>query len=218
MQAIKAPLHAKSSKVLQWVCNSALVVVAAGFLLLTSGPASAAAAALDPTAFVQSAATEAIGVLTSKTTPDAERKARFKSVILKSFDAPAVGRFVLGSYWGKANPDQQGRFQNVFKEALAQIYIERFFDYDGHSLQVVGTKPGAEGATIVQTTVGTPTGGAVYSVDWVVLSDGKRLSLLDVVIDGVSTITTTKQDYASVLRSANGNLDGLSSRLEEKMR
>jgi ABC-type transporter MlaC component len=37
-----------------------------------------------------------------------------------------------------------------------------------------------------------------------------------VVIDGVSTSVTTQQDYASVLRAANGDLDVLISALKSK--
>ena len=171
----------------------------------------------DPVSFVKGVAQEAIGVLNNKGLADQARKTSFRTVILKNFDAPAVGQFVLGSYWAKATPEQQAKFQDVFKEALAQIYIERFFDYDGQSLQVIGSKAGEAGVTVVQTTVGTPTGGTVYNVDWLVLGSGDHLNLIDVVIDGVSTMSTTKQDYASVLRSTNGNLDGLTSRLAEKV-
>lgn len=180
-------------------------------------PVAAAAAPADPVTFVKVAAQDAIGILNNTQLAGEDRKSRFRAVILKHFDAPAVGQYVLGGYWAKASPDQQSRFQNVFKEALAQIYIERFFDYDGHSLQVIGSKTGDAGATVVQSTVATPTGGTTYNVDWVVLQAGGALSLIDVVIDGVSTMSTTKQDYASVLRSTNGNLDSLTNRLAEKV-
>ena len=77
-------------------------------------------------------------------------------------------------------------------------------DSSAHTVPLSGPPPG-------------PTGGTVYSVDWLVLGSGDHLNLIDVVIDGVSTMSTTKQDYASVLRSTNGNLDGLTSRLAEKV-
>ena len=184
---------------------------------LTASP-SAAGSAADPVAFVKVAAQNAISILNDTQLAAPDRKNRFRELILKNFDSAAVGQYVLGSYWAKANPDQQGRFQSVFKEALAQIYIERFFEYDGRSLQVFGSKDGQGGATVVQTTVNTAAGDITYNVDWIVLNAPVHLSLIDVIIDGVSTMSTTKQDYASVLRANNGDLDGLTTRLAEKVR
>lgn len=182
----------------------------------TCASAHVQAASDTATAFVQKSANEAIVVLQKTSVPADQRKAQFKTVLLRSFDAPSIGRFVTGSYWQAANPAQQARFQSTFEAALARIYTERFFDYDGESLQVKGTHPSAGGATVVQTVVSSPGTGKTYDVDWVVSGNAGNQKFLDVVIDGVSTSMTTKQDYTSVLRSANGNLDALSTALQRK--
>lgn len=180
------------------------------------GAAGARAATDHATIFVQKAASEAIGVLQDRSLPDDERRAKFRSVIQKSFDSPAIGRLVVGPYWNASTPDQQSRFQAVFEGALANIYTDRFFDYDGRSLQITETRANSSGTSSVRTTVATPTGDKTYDVEWIVAGPAGKEKFLDVVIDGISTSITTQQDYASVLRAANGNLDALTTALRAK--
>ncbi len=178
---------------------------------------SAAVAVQDHAAvFVKKAATEAISVLTDSSLSSPVRRGQFQSIILNHFDAAAIARFVVGPYWARATPEQQRHFEQVFQGALASIYTERFYDYDGESLQIKDTRPGETGITVVQTTIETPTGSKSYDVDWMVAGAAGGEKLIDVVIDGVSTSKTTQQDYASVLRSSNGDLDALTAALKSK--
>lgn len=180
------------------------------------GTANARAAANHATVFVRQAASEAIGILQDRSLPDDQRRAKFQSVILKAFDSPAIGRLVIGPYWTKSTPDQQGRFQAVFEGALANIYTDRFFDYEGRSLQITETLTNPNGTSTVRSTVSTPTGDKTYDVEWIVMGPPGNEKFQDVVIDGISTSITTQQDYLSVLRAANGNLDALTTALKAK--
>jgi phospholipid transport system substrate-binding protein len=186
-------------------------------IALLSLPAAAAAAQDHAAVFVQKAATEAITVLTDSALSGTARRGRFQSIILTHFDASSIARFVVGPYWSRATPDQQKRFEQVFEGALASIYTERFYDYDGESLQIKGTRPGEAGVAVVQTTIDTPTGTKSYDVQWMVAGPAGGEKLIDVVIDGVSTSKTTQQDYASVLRASNGDLDALTTALKSKV-
>jgi phospholipid transport system substrate-binding protein len=193
---------------------AALAVVSFASALVVSGDL---VAATDPAAsFVQKAATEAIAVLSNSSLPDQDKRSAFRNVILKNFDTPAIARLVVEPFWVKATSNQQTQFQAVFQGALANIYTERFFDYDGQSLQIKGTHQGPDGGTVVQTTIATPTGSKTYDVDWIVSGPPGKEKFLDVVIDGISTSITTQQDYGSVLRSSNGNLDALTAALKAK--
>jgi phospholipid transport system substrate-binding protein len=136
--------------------------------------------------------------------------------VLETFDSEGIGRHVVAPVWGNATPEQRDRFQAVFKKALINTYIERFFDYDGESLKTVGTRAANEGAVIVQSTVATPSGTDRYNLDWLVVSRDGSQKFFDVVIDGVSTTETTAQDYQSVLRNSGGDFDRLIGLLEKK--
>ena len=207
------PAGARNHLLISWRAAS----LAAAFFTAACLVSRTVEAANDHAAtFVMKSATEAIAILSSKSVPEQDRRTQFRKLILKNFDAPAIGRLVVEPYWGKASPDQQYHFQSAFESALAKIYTERFFDYDGESLQIRGDRAGTPGTTIVQTTIATPTGSKTYDVDWVVTGAAGKEKFLDVVIDGVSTSRTTQQDYGSVLRTSNGNLDALTALLQAK--
>lgn len=202
----------KTVKASRWLRGCAAAVSFGA--LLASG--AVVAATSHPALFVQNAATEAIAILSNKSLTDQDRRVQFRAAILKHFDALAIGRLVVEPYWSRSSPEQQSRFQSVFAGALANIYTDRFYDYDGQSLQIKSIQAGAPGTTTVRSTISTPTGNNVYDVDWIVTGPVGREKFLDVVIDGVSTSTTTKQDYGSFLRGANGNLDALTAALKAR--
>jgi ABC-type transporter MlaC component len=209
--------HAKLGFNRLFISKASIFVTVASFALLGFGTAigTANAAAKDHSAaFVQTKGGEAINVLSNVSLPEAARRQQFGEIILQTFDVSLVSQSVLGSYHAKATPDQLGKFQTVFKDALAQIYIGRFFDYDGRSLQVKSARLGDNGTTVVESSVANPTGSEVHTVDWVVTGTAGKERLIDVVVDGISTNATTQQDYASVLRTANGNLDVLITKLK----
>ncbi len=213
-----APIERNRVQLDRRTCSTARwpVLVSALIAGIAIFGAAAVAATNHASAFVQKSAIEAIAILSNGALPADQRRAQFRTVILRNFDVPVISRFVAEPYWTKASPDQQSRFQDIFQSALASIYTERFFDYAGESLQVKGTHVGAEGVTIVQTTIATPTGNKSYDVDWIVTGPAGAEKFLDVVIDGISTNVTTQQDYGSVLRSTNGNLDALTAALKAK--
>lgn len=186
-------------------------------LVLALGLQQRQAAARDNPAetYVTTMAVKAINVLSDRSLSAPNRHQRFEELILSSFDAPQIARYVLGSRWDDATDDQKARFLKVYERALVKTYTDKFFDYDGHSLHVIGSQPDGAGA-LVKTTVATPTGTDTYKVNWLVTQSNQKQQFFDVVIDGVSTNRTTRQDYAAVLRSNGGDLNQLIALLEAK--
>lgn len=203
---------ALSSLVRSSRCTALFVVLASA---LTLGQLQAFARGNPAETYVTSAAIKAINVLSDRSLAAPDRQQRFGQLILSSFDVPEIAKYVLGNRWDAASPEQKARFLKVYRRALVKTYTDKFFDYDGHSLQVIGSAP-AEAGSLVKTTVATPTGSDTYKVDWLITGANGKPQFLDVVIDGVSTNQTTRQDYAAVMRSNGGNLDQLIALLEAK--
>jgi phospholipid transport system substrate-binding protein len=166
--------------------------------------------------FVDTSAKQGIQILSNRAASDADRRAQFATVVLAAFDSDGIGRLVVGPAWATATPEQQARFQAVFKRALVNIYLERFFDYDGESLRTFGAAPTANDAMIVTSTVSTPSGSGKHNLEWLVVRRAGQQKILDVTIDGVSTTATTASDYQSVLRATGGNFDRLIGLLDAK--
>ncbi|TDP46401.1 ABC-type transporter MlaC component [Zavarzinia compransoris] len=182
-------------------------------MAIAAGPAAHATPGPEQAiAYVRAEAAEGIGILgDARLTPD-QRREKFRTFLMAALDVKAIGQYVCGSYWAKAGDDQRTRFYAVFEGALLRTYIDLLDDYSGQSVDVSEAK--AAGDIMVVTT--SVTGGSsqdTRSLDWEVLESGRTLKLFDIVVDGVSTTDTTREDYLAVLRQAGGDLDALIARL-----
>lgn len=194
---------------------------AAALLAFATLGLPAASGAVSPdaaTGFVQTVGVRSMGILSDKSAKADDRRQRFAEVILANFDAAGIGRFVLGAHWTKASSAQQQAFLKVFDRALVKTYTDRFFDYDGNSLKVIGTQAGSLESMLIKTTVADPLRGETYKVDWMVIGSDGGEKLFDVIVDGVSTTITIRAEYQSVLAGNGGDLDKLTAALDAKLR
>lgn len=189
---------------------------AASVVIASSVSASTEAVNAKAIAFVKKSGVDAIKVLGAGDMSAADRKVRFRTLILETFDEPAIARLVLGRYWDTATADQRTHFVDAFKEALVHVYMTKFFDYSGESLSVSDAKADAAGSIVVHSEIQNPTGTQSYDLDWHVVDTDRAPKLIDLSIDGVSTTLTQKQDYASVLQTSGGNVDDLIGKLKSQ--
>ncbi len=177
-------------------------------ILLAAPPAMAQ----DAAAFVQNLGNKTLEVINKKPAP-AERDKQFRSILHEGFDMLSISRSVLGrNHWGSASDAQKQEFVKLFEDYIVTAYGARFADYTGEGFKVTGQRQ--EGDTrVVTSQIVRPQGGAPVRVDWRV----EKGKIIDVVVEGISLITTQRQEFASVIQR-NGGLDGLLKLLREKTR
>jgi phospholipid transport system substrate-binding protein len=136
--------------------------------------------------------------------------------VLPHFDFTRMTSLAMGPNWRKATPEQQKQLIDQFRTLLVRTYSSAIASYRN---QVIEFKPlrmqpndtevtvrsevrqsGAEPITLDYAMEKTPTGWKVY----------------DVVVGGVSLVTTYRDTFATEVR--NGGVDGLIKTLTEKNR
>jgi phospholipid transport system substrate-binding protein len=166
-------------------------------------------------AFIQKLGNEAINSFANKSQPKPAALAKFKQLLNDGFDVPYIGRWVLGRYWNQASPEQQTEYQRLFEQLIVKTYAERFVEYSGETFKITGTRPEGETDTMVTTQVIRPAGPPV-AVDWRVRKRDGGYKIIDVVVEGVSMGVTQRQEFASVIQSNGGKIDGLIQALRQK--
>ncbi|HYH37331.1 MAG TPA: ABC transporter substrate-binding protein [Azospirillum sp.] len=166
-------------------------------------------------AFIQKLGTEAINSFANKSQPKPAALAKFKQLLNEGFDVPYIGRWVLGRYWNQASPQQQQEYQQLFEQLIVKTYAERFVEYSGETFKITGTRPEGESDTMVTTQIIRPAGPPV-AVDWRVRKRDAGYKIIDVVVEGVSMGVTQRQEFASVIQSNGGKIDGLIQALRQK--
>lgn len=136
--------------------------------------------------------------------------------VLPHFNFTRMTALAMGINWRKATPDQQQMLVDQFRTLLVRTYSTALTSYRN---QVIDFKPlraqpadtdvtvrsevrqsGAEAVTIDYSMEKTPSGWKVY----------------DVVVGGVSLVTTYRETFANEVR--NAGVDGLIKTLSDKNR
>lgn len=196
------------------VLTGAALLALSGWAVRT--PAFAQSADPGASAFIQKLGTEAINSFANKSQPKPAALAKFKQLLNDGFDVPYIGRWVLGRYWNQASPQQQQEYQRLFEQLIVKTYAERFVEYSGETFKITGSRPEGESDTTVTTQIIRPAGGPPVAVDWRVRKRDGGYKIIDVAVEGVSMGVTQRQEFASVIQSNGGTIDGLIQALRQK--
>lgn len=166
--------------------------------------------------FINTLGNEAINTFARKDLPRPQALARFRDLLYQGFDVPYISRWVLGKYWNQASPEQQKEYEKLFEQLIVQTYANRFIEYSGETFRIAGTKQVGESDTSVTTQIVRPNGPPI-AVDWRVRRKDNGFKIIDVAVEGVSMGVTQRQEFASVIESNGGNINGLLKALRERV-
>jgi phospholipid transport system substrate-binding protein len=191
--------------------------LAAGFTLFGAGFLPAAqASSEDPSAFVQEVSNKAITDLAVEAgASDKDRAAKLKPLLEQYFDMPGIAKYMLGSYWRKATPDEQTQFISTLTDFLALSYGKRFATYTGHEMAIGRVRDEGDGRSTVFSVVKLASGEQAR-VDWIITTSSP-LKISDVKVEGLSLSDTHRQEFASVISNNGGDVAKLIEVLKKKV-
>jgi phospholipid transport system substrate-binding protein len=189
-------------------------------LLLLSGLALSplptfAASATDAASFINELVTQGLSSVDNKQLSEQDRSKRFFDLLDRDFDMPRIARFVLGRYWNEASDADKREFQRLFEEYVVRSYAQRFSEYNGETVKIMGTREENETRTLVQSQIVRPNGAPPASVNWRVRKGDDGFKIVDVDVEGVSMVLTQREEFASVIQ--RGGVAGLNKTLQEKL-
>jgi len=126
---------------------------------------------------------------------------------------PQIARFAAGLAWRAMSDDQQTRFTAAFGKFVARVYANRFQEYSGQgkaadSFQLGRVIDAGRKGMLVQTTI-VRTGEAPVLVEWLVSDRPGRVTIADIVIEGVSMLITEREEIGSMLEARGGDVERL---------
>jgi phospholipid transport system substrate-binding protein len=178
---------------------------------------SGIAQAADPaTGFIDGVGREVLAVLKDKTSGDSAKDARLRALFERSVDVPWIGRFVLGKYWRTATEAQRARYLNGYRVFVVKSYTSKFQEYTGsETYKILSSKPDGAGRYLVTMELLRGAQPSVL-VDYKLREEAGNLRIYDIVVEGVSLLTTQRSEFASVV--SRKGLDYLIERIEARAR
>ncbi len=136
--------------------------------------------------------------------------------VLPHFNFNRMTALAMGQNWRKATPDQQGLLVEQFKTLLVRTYSTALSTYRN---QAIDFKPlraqAADTEVTVRSDVKQP-GGEPVSIDYSLEKTPGGWKVYDVIVGGVSLVTTYRDTFTSEVRASG--IDGLIKVLSEKNR
>lgn len=182
------------------IIEKALIAVACVSLLTSP---SFAAPVDDASKYIESLGNNAIETLTNKQLDKETKSQKIEQLFRENVDTAWIGKFVLGRFWRQITDDQKTRYLQGYETFLVHNYATRFTDYTSGSFKITDARAGSgSNEYIISMQIKSEeVGGEPISVDYRVRSDKNRFLVIDIIVEGVSMITTQRDEFTSILTS-----------------
>lgn len=177
--------------------------------------AAVASPVMGPREAVESAIVRVLAVMqdgevSSKAVPD--RRVEVRRIAREMFDFDEISRRALSRHWAARTPEEQTEFVGLFSDLLERAYTNRLEAYGGEKITFVGESIDGGFAT-VRSKVVTQRRNETLLDYRMHLRDG-RWQVYDVLIDGVSFVSTYRGQFDRVIQAES--YGALVDRLKKK--
>lgn len=185
------------------------------FLLITLAISNVyAAGADDSRQFVDNVGKKVLTIVNGSDT-EQQKQEQLRQAFSENVDINWMGQFVLGRGWAQASEEQRNRYLQAYKEYLLARYTTNFRDYAGSNYKITGAKPLDDGQFLVGMSIEAPRAeDQQVQAGYRVNTAGGAPKIIDIIIEGVSLITTERSEFASVLQK--DGIDKLTQQIQEK--
>ena len=169
--------------------------------LMVAG-AAMAAPVMGPRQAVESAVVRVTGLMQNGEVngkPVADRRAEVRRIARELFDFDEISRRALSRHWQVRTPDEQAEFVALFSDLLERSYLNRIEAYAGEKISFTGESMDGGFATVrskVVTQRRTET-----ALDYRMHVRDGRWRVYDVLIDGVSFVSTYRSQFDRVIQA-----------------
>lgn len=189
-----------------------LVVSVFSMVMLSSVPSQASEAGAK--AFASRLADDAITIIQNSNLSKSGKQNKLEQLFSKSVDLQWVAKFVLGKHWRAATKQQRQDYLAYYETFVIRNFTGKLTDYSNQSYDIKQTRPdGEKGEYLITFEVQSPNEPPVY-MDYRIRQNGNQYQIFDIIIEGVSLITTQRSEFNAVV-DRNG-LDYLIAALEKR--
>lgn len=179
-------------------------------LFLAAQPAFADGAS----AFVDGLATQVLGIVKESGLEKSEKTRKIEALFTDKVDMDFIAKFVVGKNWRAATPAQQSAYIAAYKPFILKNYASRLTRYSGQTYTL--KKSRNEGsANIVTMEISDSNSGQNVSVDYRLRPAAGGYKIMDIVVEGVSLLSTQRSEFASIIDQKG--IDGLTDALKTQV-
>jgi len=134
--------------------------------------------------------------------------------VLPNFDMTRMTRLAVGRPWAQATDAQKEALTKEFKTLIIRTYSSSLSQYRNQVVEVKPLKVAPTDTDVVVRTEVKQAGGPSIPLDYSMEKTDKGWKVYDVVVDGVSLVTTYRGSFGDIIQK-NG-VDGLVKALQDR--
>ena len=181
--------------------------------------AATAAPADTPRETVQQAVTKVIELIDSRgnaspsernvlgAVATVRRRAQIRTIAADLFDFEEVSRRALSTHWAARTPAERTEFIDLFTDLLERAYIGKIESYADEKIVYTSDKVDGDFAVvrarIVPTKRKSDSRTREVALEYRLLKRGPKWKVYDVVIDGVSFVSTYRSQFDRIIKASS---------------
>jgi len=136
-------------------------------------------------------------------------------IVIPHFDFMSMSKWVLGkTSWKGASEEQRERFVKEFRTLLVRTYAKALLEYSNEAIEYLSEESNPNSnLVVIKTKIHQPGTNAV-PIDYRMHVSGGEWKVVDLVVDGVSLVSTYRGSFASEIKK-NG-LEALIGKLSQR--
>ena len=168
-----------------------------------------------PTNFINKVTTEASSIL-KKNLSLSEKSDLLIELAKQSVDIKGIGLYSLGKHKKTLSESQLRDYEKLFEKYFLKSFSSRLSEYSDPKINVVSQKYINEKYTIVSSILVGDEKRPEIKIDWRVYTKNPEKPLIrDLIIEGLSLARTQREEFNSVIKSAEGDINLLLENLRK---
>ena len=169
----------------------------------------------DPLQFIKEVTGDASSILKNEISKE-KKIEKLKNLAEESVDIKGVGLYSLGKYRKLISKEKLNEYEILFKKYFLKSFSSRLSEYSDPKINVISQEIINENYTIVSSILVADEKRPEIKIDWRVYTKYKDKPMIrDLIIEGLSLARTQKEEFNSVIKSADGDINILFNNLRE---
>jgi phospholipid transport system substrate-binding protein len=162
-------------------------------------------------AYVQQVIDDVFGIINGGGS-EAQILRRFKRVFTSYADIDIIARSVLGPPYRGLNTQERRAFSDAFGSYLSNKYGRQFREFQGAEISITRARDAGNKGVLVSSQV-RKSGQSPFSLDWQVSDRSGQVKLINLIIEGLSLLTSEREEIRGQLAARGGDVGALTAYL-----
>jgi len=169
----------------------------------------------NPEIFIAEIIKEAKTILVDSNSKEYKAK-QLSEMAIKAVDIKMIANYSIGNYKKTLSEDQLKKYFSLFEGYFLKSFTSRLTDYSEPKITVLSSQVLNTKFTMVNSLLLADDKKPEVKIDWrVSTKNSEKPLIVDLIVEGLSLARATKEEFASVIESNDGDVTKLFDTLRE---